>query len=291
MSQQVRGTNRINSKRKRPHDSPTIAHPLSRKSRKLSDESLPAVDAESQEDGAVRSSNKHTKKERKQNRSTRIHSLKKQLARGTLPSTIQQEKERELAALIHEQTKTASKQQAKKTLEKYHYVRFLERRKAEKKLKRLRKQQETHGDSTELSNTIHEMEVNLNYTIYAPLGEKYVSLFVSENEVQPDDKRIKGEKLQHRPATWYAVESAMLHGEAELEALREGRNVSQAQTDLSNEEANLRHKQSPSKAGKDSNRDSSRIHTRKAQKVDSHLEVEGDASSDSDEIDGGFFER
>lgn len=292
MSQQIKESEGTSFKRKRQHETNNHSQTSARKSRKLSTESSPTPETGSQEEGSSKPSSKHTKKERKQNRSTRIHSLRKQLARGTLPSTIQQEKERELAALLHEQTKTVSKKQAKKTLEKYHYVRFLERRKAEKKLKQLRKQQEAQGESSELSQRIHEMEVNLNYAIYAPLGEKYVSIFVSGKEGQSDDINSHTGKRPPKPATWHAVETAMLGGEKKLEALREGESTSLAQTKPEDEKVNQKQKKSLVESKKShTSPEISRSQNRANRKVTFQVEEEVQVSSDNDEIDGGFFER
>lgn len=292
MSQQIGEPIGTSTKRKRQHESTTNAQSFARKSRKVSAESSPAPDAGSQDDESPKPTNKHTKKERKQNRSTRIHSLRKQLARGTLPSTIQQEKERELAALLHEQTKTVSKQQAKKTLEKYHYVRFLERRKAEKKLKQLRKQQDAHGESDDLSKRIHEMEVNRNYAIYAPLGEKYVSIFVSGVEGESKDSNMHPGKRPPKPAMWYTIETAMLGGEADLEALREGKNKPVAQVESDEEMTSLKQKIVPSKSNKaSSSREATRDRDSTKRKVSFQVDEEAEQSSDNDDIDGGFFER
>lgn len=292
MSQQMEEPNDQSTKRKRQHDTNADGQTSARKSRKLSASSSPTPEVGIQEEASSKTFSKHTKKERKQNRSTRIHSLRKQLARGTLPSTIQQEKERELAALVHEQTKTASKQQAKRTLERYHYVRFLERRKAEKKLKQIRKQQESQGESVELSKRTHEMEVNLNYAIYAPLGEKYVSVFVSGKDGQSDDTDSRKGKRPPKPATWYAVEKAMLGGEAELEALREGKNASLVQLEPNEEVALPKQKKGLSQSRKNvSSHEAIRDRNGLDRKVTFQVAEEADQSSDNDEIDGGFFER
>lgn len=292
MSYQVKESEKTSTKRKRQHETNASTPTDARKSRKQSAESSPASEIMSQEDISSKPASKHTKKERKQNRSTRIHSLRKQLARGTLPSTIQQEKERELAALVHEQAKTVNKKQVKKTLEKYHYVRFLERRKAEKKLKQLWKQQKAQGDSPELSERIHEMEVNLNYAIYAPLGEKYVSMFVPGSEGQSNDIEVNPGERPPKPASWYAVETAMLGGEVQLEALREGRTITHTVTELDSKEAGQKHKKSSSKPSKDHlSQEAPRRQSRTNRKVTFQVDEGEEPSSDNDEIDGGFFER
>lgn len=297
MSQQIDQPSNTSTTRKRQRENNGIPQTSGRKSRKLSAEGSPASDIGSNEDISSKPASKHTKKERKQNRSTRIHSLRKQLARGTLPSTIQQEKERELAALLHEQSQTFSKKQVRKTLEKYHYVRFLERKKAEKKLKQLRKQWETQGNKADLSTRIHEMEVNRNYAIYAPLGEKYISLFVSEAGEESNGTDSQSVEQSSKPPTWYAIEAAMLRGEAELEALRDGKTTSSARMESDDEDANheradLKHKKiSPKPEKDDTHHKTSRSHSRANHKITSEVNEDAEQSSEEDQVDGGFFER
>lgn len=72
---------------------------------------------------------------------------------------------------------------------------------------------------------IHNAEVDLNYTMYHPLDEKYHSLYPpkAEDAAQDDDmittERIKGGKAS-RPAVWAVVEQCMRAGT--LIALRDG---------------------------------------------------------------------
>lgn len=273
--------------KKRPREKDVTSPDLPRKSRKLSAEVSPALEDTAQNERSVRFPNKHTKKERKQNRSTRIHSLRKQLARGTLPATIRQDKERELAALVHEQNKTALKKQARKTIEKYHYVRFLERRRAEKKLKQLQRRQAASGDSddADLSKQIHEMEVNLNYAIYAPLGQKYISVFVPETEKeQAEDGR------RPKPPMWYAVEKAMLGGKAELEALRDSKTTLDLATDDLDGgklgDVGTASTQNSSERRKNATR--TQAHRDQS---DDHAFEELETASEDGAADGGFFER
>lgn len=191
---------------------------------------------------------KHTKKERRQNPSTRIHSLKKLLRNPSLPSNIRQDRERELEALLHSQQKNTASKSDKKMLSKYHYVRFLERRKAEKLLKNLRKRiadleaktrtnrgeemlsgdnstRESDSDEatsttmTDLKSKAHEAEVSLNYALYAPLGEKYISVFVDSSDGDT------GDGTTSKPQMWYRIEEAMEGGKDALEALRDGKST------------------------------------------------------------------
>lgn len=233
-------------------------------------------------------STKHTKKERKTNRSSRIHSLKKLLSRDTLPSNVRQDKERELSALEYDQAKHKSRKQDKKILEKYHYVRFVERQKAEKRLKQLQKslQDEEDEGKSRIDQDIHVMEVNRNYAIYAPLHEKYVSVFVKSKGKKTKDAT---EESKDRPEMWYEVEAAMQEGQSALEALRDGKRrlnlkdteAVQSQKTLTDVKLKLRTKKNNSN-GKQLDQQREDITTGQI--------VESDASED-DMSDGGFFQR
>ena len=231
--------------------------------------------------------------------STRIHSLRKQLSHPNiqLPADIRVEKERELASYVSEQQNQADERRKKSQIKKYHFVRFLERKQAERTLKRLIRErpreddrhqkgedlsidEDAVGDNAVLDGEddddesvgglaltspatadwlerIHEAEVDLAYTIYAPLSETYVGIYADrvkgveagekviplepenecndgndgmkhvahdideENEAMKDPKRetITSTTSTKKPSTWYEVESA-LGNDVALEKLR-----------------------------------------------------------------------
>ncbi|RMZ87874.1 hypothetical protein DV736_g4900, partial [Chaetothyriales sp. CBS 134916] len=193
----------------------------------------------------------HTKKERVTNPSTRIHSLKKLLARDILPPEEKREKERELAGLLHDQTKARVTRTRRQITQRYHMVRFFERKKAERKLKQLmgwKKELEAalgtlptdepkdaaadddddnamalskdgskREKLNELEKEVHQAQVDVNYTLYAPLGEK-------TNE---ESGVMKVVEVGHKPPMWFEVEKCMQAGDDEaavkrrLEALRD----------------------------------------------------------------------
>lgn len=73
---------------------------------------------------------------------------------------------------------------------------------------------------------IHNAEVDLNYTMYHPLDEKYHSLYPPKvGDAAEDDGRVSTERLKggeaSRPAIWAVVEQCMRAGT--LVALRDGR--------------------------------------------------------------------
>ncbi|KAK4946990.1 rRNA-processing protein efg1 [Elasticomyces elasticus] len=197
-----------------------------------------------------------TKKDRQTNPSTRIHSLRNLLAKDSkMPMTIRQEKERELAALLLDQQKAALAENGRKNLKRYHFVRFVERQKAQRMVKKLHKLRNERKDldeaqRKELEEKIHEVEVDFAYTQYAPLGEKYLSIYVEENKEKGTSKprmnpksysvlsdEQKGELRDFadelanvvrsaagtKPPMWYEVEKYMAEGQEKLDALREGK--------------------------------------------------------------------
>ncbi|KAK5071976.1 rRNA-processing protein efg1 [Lithohypha guttulata] len=273
----------ISRKRQRDNDAAGPAKKLRRSSEETDDGS----DDKGIQRGSLRAPTKHTKQERKKNRSSRIHSLRKLLARSSLPSTIRQEKERELAALLHDQGKAQQKKQAKKVLEKYHYVRFIERQKAEKRLKQLRKQAQAEGEDEELSKKIHEMEVSRNYAIYAPLDQKYVSVFVPKTQGDEEEENVSQDPATRKPEMWHVVRELMAQGQSQLEALRDG--STKEKRVMSDEDNNVQHS-----AG----RSAEKLDRRKRKLPSQHLagDKKGqhqaiETSDDEDVIDGGFFER
>lgn len=237
---------------------------------------------------------KKSKSERKNNPSSRIHSLKKQLAKAeNMPMTIRRDKERELAALVSEQNKKMVLKAGKKNLQKYHFVRFIERQKAERTLKRLQQQLEKSDKQDEeakakIDQSIHETEVDINYTQYAPLAEKYISLYADEphGSETKDQKRKASSKGASKPPMWYEVEKRMLEGGKRLKALREGRLSSEKKPE---KDLSVSGKKKESRGNK------------KIAPVEGHSEDSGDqgipkpdvVGSDDDEnsSDGGFFER
>ena len=156
----------------------------------------------------------HTKSDRKNNPSSRIYSMRKLLDKGDLPPNIKIEKERELASLLFDQRKDKVAKERRQMISRYHMVRFFERKKAERKLKKLRKELEAltidisdededpvtgqDGQNSmevklnrnskrqlkKLDKQIREAAVDLNYTLYSPLTEKYISIFPSERSAK-----------------------------------------------------------------------------------------------------------
>ena len=81
----------------------------------------------------------------------------------------------------------------------------------------------------DLKGKIHRADVDLKYTLYCPLAEKYTSLYKctedagnSNNTLNNDSMISQGsESLVHRPPMWSVVEGCMAEGT--LWALRDGK--------------------------------------------------------------------
>lgn len=153
----------------------------------------------------------------------RIRSLQRQLASApNLPATLQQTHERELASLRSQVEEAREAEQRIKCITRYHKVRFFERRKAERRIRRLKRAikaaaEEASGvERKAIEEQLREAEVDLAYTKYYPLEVAYVSLFA-------DGEGEAGEKVTRRPRMWEFVHEAFLEGQSQLAALREGK--------------------------------------------------------------------
>ncbi|KAF1843006.1 uncharacterized protein K460DRAFT_407380 [Cucurbitaria berberidis CBS 394.84] len=137
------------------------------------------------------------------------------------------ERERELEACEHElKENVESSREAdyrQKMIGKYHQVRFFDRQRATRILKRLKKEMSASEDEpqkTKLNQRIHNAEVDVNYAIYYPLMKPYSSLYPksktgksAEAEEEDDDKgnrEVDGPK--GNVEMWRAVEKAMTEG-------------------------------------------------------------------------------
>ncbi|EUC48882.1 hypothetical protein COCMIDRAFT_86144 [Bipolaris oryzae ATCC 44560] len=146
------------------------------------------------------------------------------------------ERERELEACEHElREKMESSREAeyrKKMIGKYHQVRFFDRQKGTRILKKLKKElqgEEDEEKKQELAQKVHNAEVDVNYAIYYPLMKPYASLYPKSKKEKADsdesgegDSGDKPNREVDGPkgdvAMWKTVEEAMEKGT--LDALR-----------------------------------------------------------------------
>ncbi|KAF8864113.1 hypothetical protein BDZ45DRAFT_643423 [Acephala macrosclerotiorum] len=144
----------------------------------------------------------------------KIRDVSRRLERSEdIPADIRVQDERALASYEQELAAAEAEKNRQKMIKKYHMVRFFERQKATRLLKKLRKRL-IEAESTEevetLKTQMHVAEVDLNYTQFYPLSEPYVSLYppkgkgITEKE---EDEEI--EEAKPKPKMWAEVEKCM----------------------------------------------------------------------------------
>lgn len=188
----------------------------------------------------------------------------------TLAADVRVNYERELAACDAEIEIAHSAAERSRMIKRYHMVRFFERKKATRLLKKARQrlaqarsqQAPTAEDSTanestvntseiaELEAEVHAREIDLNYTLFFPLSEVYVSLYVTSSGRKPrkaslahsdtaaettnsatNQKATNDEaegaeddaKVNRTHPMWQAVENATALSQRHLQILREGK--------------------------------------------------------------------
>lgn len=158
---------------------------------------------------------------------SRIRSLKRQLERNeSLTAVAQQEKERALRAAEDELERNVRAKQRNDMIGKWHRIRFFDRRKAEKRLKRAKKelQDVVHGDAktAALEKKASDAEVDVKYAIYYPLEKDYVPLFPRRKKGSDDEDKDGGDaERKGDPVMWETIKQCKATGT--LDALRNGR--------------------------------------------------------------------
>ncbi|KAI2482179.1 nuclear protein [Pyrenophora tritici-repentis] len=172
---------------------------------------------------------------------SRIRDLKRLLAHvdnvgdHKMSASNRVERERELEAIQHElKEKIESSREAayrNKMIGKYHHVRFFDRQKGTRILKKLKKELQTEENESkkqDLVRRIHNAEVDVNYAIYYPLLKNYASLYPKskkeKSSEEPEDEDIEDKSNREVDGPkgdvemWRTVEEAMANGT--LDALR-----------------------------------------------------------------------
>ena len=103
-----------------------------------------------------------------------------------------------------------------------------ERQKATRIHKRLKKRLDAYASSpnntsehAQLEKSVHDAEIDLNYTIYHPLTEKYQSIFPRQEHADGGGETPARKLVVEKPAMWHVVERCAAEGT--LEALRDGK--------------------------------------------------------------------
>jgi hypothetical protein len=202
-----------------------------------------------------------------------------------LPPKVRISKERELASAQHELAESQAAEKRSKMIARYHKVRFFDRQKATKRLKRARKaMKEVEDDAVrreELAQEADECELDVQYAMYYPLDVPYVALYPSVKKVEGQEE--EDGKVVEVARQGDAVMRALMKkcvAEGKLDALRNGKLDKEGNykpvEGAADDETKAKDKKKKVEGKEDKNG------KRKAE------EMEPEASDD--ESDGGFFE-
>ncbi|KAK3044719.1 hypothetical protein LTS18_000537, partial [Coniosporium uncinatum] len=179
---------------------------------------------------------------------------------------------------------------------KYHMVRFFDRKKATRRLKKVTKDVQEAADEEQrqkLMARVYVAEIDLNYTMYYPHVEPYVALFPSnggdDTGKEPEENSATLELRQSNPM-WRTVERATEHGT--LEALREKKTDPAGKSTSPIKPPSLPPRNKPVKAVKEEStnaRSSTRPQNRRERRQEERTRVKEEEDHD-DASDGGFFE-
>jgi len=112
----------------------------------------------------------------------RLRSIERLLSKsnGSLPDDVRKAKEAELAELHGDASRQARKSRERHFSKKYHGVKFIERRKVERRIGQLKRQIEDGGDVAALEAELQEAEHDLLYIRHFPPSKKYLALFAAD---------------------------------------------------------------------------------------------------------------
>ncbi|KAJ5276086.1 hypothetical protein N7524_002239 [Penicillium chrysogenum] len=247
----------------------------------------------------------------------RIRDVKRLLNKVDLPADARILQERALAGYEQDLADETARRERSSLIKKYHFVRFLDRKTATKELNRLTRREKEDLDSKQkarLAAKIHNCRVNLNYTIYYPLTEKYIALYPNgkHDTTDPESELQKQETKSNdaKPPLWSVVEKCM--EEKTLDLLREGKlyinaNGEKIQSSSSGmttsassqEQSKKKEQKKETKAAtqkdkyvsKDDKKSSKKEKTaRNEQASKQHEASQQPNAEDEDDSDGGFFE-
>lgn len=153
----------------------------------------------------------------------RLRSLGRLLSSDSkLPADIRISHEREVQALQHELENLMLDKARSEMIGRYHKVRFFERQKATRRLKKTTKALESCENAEEkntLKRKAHIAEVDVNYPQYYPYMTPYVSLWKKEKGVQGEDQYTANDEqddgAKGNIEIWRQVELAMRDGSLE----------------------------------------------------------------------------
>jgi hypothetical protein len=246
----------------------------------------------------------------------RARAIERLLARDNLklPSHKQRDLERELAAHKQRIEDARSKKDRSKMIQKYHMVRFFgmppprtglhantanaptERKKAMRFAKQLEKKVAQATDPEEVSQLkadLHVAQVDIDYAIYFPFMEPYISLYAGAASKEKDETSTAAHYLRTpRPPMWTVVEKTREEGQSALEKLQNRQPQSTSDTEAAQQPAehdvpakNLSSAQNGKKRGARQEAKLSKSRSSRLEKPEAKAKEEEDESDD-----GGFFE-
>ena len=230
---------------------------------------------------------------------SKIRDLTRALEHADLPADVRVEKERALAGYAQDLENALEEKRKRELIKRYHMVRFVgmsssiycsvtlgdlrangeckERQKATRHVKKLQKRllatPPDTPDHEQLEASLHLAQVDLNYTLYYPLSQKYEALFPRKEEIKSENME-NGDPIA-KPAMWEVVKRCMEDGT--LDSLRDG--TLEIVLGVG--------RMKPFK--KESRR--SQSHQKDKVNVGSKPSVNGQSQEMDEDSDGGFFEK
>lgn len=214
-----------------------------------------------------------------------------------LPATVRSEKERALQTAEQDLKREEDAIKRDQCIGRWHKVRFFDRQKAERRLKKskkaLKNAEAEGGELEELRRKVEDGENEVNYAIYFPLDMDYVPLFPTKRKGKSEEEEKEEEKGKPRETgtgevvrqgdddMWQLVKKCASEGR--LKDLREGRLMRASSGDGEGEEEQRTVKQKITTEGKKTEQ------TVKAPQLSQDEQKDGDMQSDN-ESGGGFFE-
>ena len=113
------------------------------------------------------------------------HSRRDEKRVKRLPAGIRLEHERELKGLEEKVAGLTAKKKRADCITRWHKIRFFERRKAERRMKKLAKE----------GKDVHAAEVDLNYALYFPLEKDYVPLWPRKKDAEEEEAEKQKDRV------------------------------------------------------------------------------------------------
>ncbi|KAK4955399.1 rRNA-processing protein efg1 [Elasticomyces elasticus] len=245
---------------------------------------------------------------------SRIRSLQRMLEHNDgLPADIRIGHERELQSCKWELEEAKKEERRKETIGKYHMVRFFDRQKATRRLKKVKKAAEESDRQTRVNDVLHAAEVDLNYALYYPLDQPYVALYPKDKKSKKQDalssldadeqpdvdvRNDEGGVKDHDgntggtkgdSAMWKLVERCM--AENKLDALRNGKVYSSGEKGATLDQLpplSVEERKIPMKSHSRNDIPSAKRNTARGQ--DKKRRQATSADKEASDSEGGFFE-